>query len=331
MLAKFFYQWNPLNLCGVKVGLEDLIYQPLLSNETLMQDSCGHCRRIKVPSTEASLLERVIFWLQVHINEKDHLETIDKLISLFYEKLLLHPPEETEELQRLNSEIENLRSLKNDYNFVYLKKGDPAFIELRLSEIEQHAYSIFSYFYKQHVTIEEDERKRAFLSFQEKADKIFQILKDEYYLGLVKARFIMIAPLDILRYLLPERIQSLDVRFQTIQELCEQIKSMEARYNGTFTIPHLNECVNQMRFCIDKELHKIELELQVLIRCLQIRYHLMPCHPIKKILDCMEIHLKGREERQSMTSALFQEALAIEIHRIKSILKNDLFSDHNLA
>src|ERR1700730_8219171 len=112
MLTEFIYQWNPFNICGREVGVDDLICNPLQISETLMQDSQGRCRRIHVPSPHSSLWEKTVYWLQIHLNEKGHLDAIDKIISLFYQKLLQFPPQKTEGIQEFNLQIDQLRSLK---------------------------------------------------------------------------------------------------------------------------------------------------------------------------------------------------------------------------
>ena len=61
MLTKLIYRWNPFNLCGLEVGIEDLICHPLRPNETLRQDDFGSCRRIKAPSPDSTLWEKFIF------------------------------------------------------------------------------------------------------------------------------------------------------------------------------------------------------------------------------------------------------------------------------
>lgn len=319
MLAEFLYEWNPFNIYGTKVEYEDLIHRPLLSCETLMQDRLGHCRRLKVPADQANLLEKIMYWFQVHLNEKGHLEAIDKLISLFYQELLLNPPEKTEELQKLNSQINQLRQLKNDYFFVYLKKGDPTFIDLRLSEIEQHAYSIFSYYYKQLVDAQEEERKLVFQLFEKKAEKSLKYLREEYKAGLTKARLLMIMPENILFSLVEERIHSLDQRLLFIQNFYTQMSELEKHFEGTFTIPNLSDWINHLRSQLQIEKNKIAAELEIVIKSLILHSHLVPCDErVKQFLKLMEVDPDIWNKR---SSSLFKEVLEDEINRMKSLFE----------
>lgn len=38
MLTEFFYRWNPFNIFGNEVGIEELLCNPLQPSETLRQD-----------------------------------------------------------------------------------------------------------------------------------------------------------------------------------------------------------------------------------------------------------------------------------------------------
>lgn len=293
MLAKLiyqFYQWNPFNLYGIEVEVEDLINCPLCSTETLRQDKYGSCRRIKAPSLDSSLWERWIFWLQVHLNEKGHLEAIDKLISLFYEKLLQNPPQLTQRFQEFKYQLNQLRCLKNDYGFVSLHQGDPSWVEYRLSEIEKSAYSIFEYYHKKQVSEQEEDRKKTFEFFQQHMDRKLEELAVEYLLGLEKVRLFTVAPYDVLPALFEERIKSLQERLKEIEALKDQIDEMERMHEGKFTIPFIKDYLKRMRLKLYHEIQKIGFETKLLIMNLIINYQITPFKDrVKVFLDIFQI------------------------------------------
>lgn len=322
MFTKFLYEWNPFNICGSEVGIEDLLSKPLQSSETLRQDTLGHCRRIQVPSHRADIWERVVFWLQTHLNEKGHLEAIDHLISLFYQKLLRDPPQKTEKLQEFNYQINQLGSLKNDYGFT-LVKTDSSFIDSRLKEIKQHAYSIFAYYYKLEVIEQEETKRKDFCLFQEHVHLIFQQLEDEYLSGLNKAHFVMLAPLDLLRQLIEERIQSIHDRLQAIQELHQEINKIEKMHEGQFTVPFINEYLDHIRIKLSNEVYKVKVEGELVIRNLILNYHLTSFkEEVKLLLDSLQVdpetHRQGKR-----CACLFKEALDIEIEQIRKLFRRE--------
>ena len=249
MLTELFYQWNPFNVCGKEVEVEELICHPLQSNETLRQDRLGHCKRLQVPPSHSSLWKKVVFWLQTHLNEKGHLEAIDKLISLFYHKMLHSPPQNTENLLEIRDQIDQLRLLKNDYGFSHLKAPNSSFIDIRLKEIEQHAYSIFTYYYKMEVIEKEEEGKRKFYLFQEEVYVKCQQLALEHAVGMIQIRFLTMVPVEILKVLLRERIKSINDRLYSIQVLHQNIDEMEKMYEGKFTIPFIHFTTNVPEAC----------------------------------------------------------------------------------
>lgn len=310
------YQWNPLNIYGMRVDVEEIICQPLLPCETLMEDGQGSCRRIKVPVGESTALDRMKFWLQMHLNKNGHLVAIDNLITSFYQKLINEPPEETEDLQEFNLQIDRLRSLKNDYQFLYYE-GNSSFIEARLKVIEEQAYSMFAYFYRQKVNEQEEERKHAFTQFVDHLQEKLEELNYEYCLGLIEARFIERAPTNDVDNIFKERVGSLDRRLEHVEALQGRINEIESNYEGKFTIPCLSDKLNRMRLQVESELHKLGIELELLIKNLVHHYHLSPQkEEIKALLDLMEINPEEILE-ENETPTLFHEAIVNEIKRIK--------------
>ncbi|CAF23336.1 hypothetical protein [Candidatus Protochlamydia amoebophila] len=83
MIKNVLSRWNPLNIFGTEVEYQDLLHQPLESDETLIQDSRGCIHRLKVSSKHSTFWETVLYWIQIHLNKKGHLDAIDKLLSSF--------------------------------------------------------------------------------------------------------------------------------------------------------------------------------------------------------------------------------------------------------
>lgn len=317
-MFEIFYHWNPLNIYGLKVFVEDLVSEPLRQNETLMEDGQGSCRRIKVPVQNSTLLDRSWFWLQVHCNKKGHLEAIDNLISQFYQKILEEPPQETEKLQNLYMQIEQLRSLKNDYHFVFLK-SDASFIEERLKFIESHTYAMFSYLYKQKVIEEEEERRSAFSTFDEGLREKVANLNFEFCSGLVKAHFLMTASTDVLDDLFVERIYSIDQRLMHIEELGTLIDEIERSHEGKFTIPCIEEHLKRMRSDLESELRNLGIELESLIQNLVNHYHISPTkQDAKAFLDFLEVD-PDKHRMKDSNAAMFHEVLFSEVKRMKKL------------
>ncbi len=326
MLTKLIRHWNPFNLYGIEVDIEDLICNPLKSNETLRQDYRGHCKRIQAPSIHSSNWEKFVFWLQIHLNEKGHLEAIDKMISLFHEKLLKDPPQVIEQLQKFNFQADKLRSLKNDYGFVYLKQGDAYFIELRLNEIKQHAYSIFADHHGKQAHAEEEARRLAFLMFVTQMEQKLEELDISYSEGLRKARLMLIASSHYLQMLFEERVQSLQNRFKIIQELESQINEVEMKYKGKFTIPSADEYFYRLRARVCHEVRKIGIEAESVIENLIINYRIGPFkEEIKLLLFSVEIDPDTIQEvDRDLNKTPFCEELQDEIHRIQTHFKSFL-------
>lgn len=317
MLTEFLCQWNPFNIFGSEVGVEELLCKPLQPSETLRQDVQGRCRRIQVPSHCATIWEKAVFWVQTHLNEKGHLETIDKLISLFYQKLLQSPPQKTEKLQEFNHQINQLLSLKNDYGFTYIKTTNSSFIDSRLKEIEQHAYSIFSYYYKLEVFEQQELKKKEFHFFQQEIALIFQQLAVEHFSGLNKAYLLMMVPLDMLHQLIQERVQSIHDRLQIIQQLHQKINKIEKIHEGQFTVPFIRGYLKHIRIKLSNEVEKIKVEGELVIRNLVLNYHLTPFKKeVKQLLDSLKIDPEINRQIKTCT-CLFKEALDFEIERIR--------------
>jgi hypothetical protein len=320
MLTEFIYHWNPFNLFyGIEVSVEDLICNPLRPTETLRQDPHGHCRRIRAPTLNSSLWERAIFRLQTYLNEKGHLEAIDKIITRFHDQLLQNPPQFTERLQEFNLQADQLLSLKNDYGFVYLKEGDPAFVESRLEQIKEQAYSIFSQYHELRVLEEEEARKKAFMLFQEEIEQRLIQLSFSYQEGVHKTRFLLVASADLLQYLFEERVQSLKNRFKMVQELQKQIDEMELRHKGKFTIIGIEDYFRLLRTRLCNETRKIGVEAESLIYNLLINYHIAPFkEEVKLLLYSIEIDPED-VRMDEITIISFHEELKDEISRIQTI------------
>lgn len=276
MLINMLYEWNPFNLFGNEVCIDELIGTPLTSHETLRLDGGGRCRRIQATPPNSSIWRKALFWVQTHVHGRDHLHAIDALISHFYNKLLQDPPKIICQLQKFNEEVEVLHCLKRDYGFVHLKIGDPALVEARLFEIKQHAYSIFEFYHKQCAIQKEEERKRTYTAFKQQVDLELHILHGCHEAGLQKARILSIADCELLQFIFEERMDSLEARLRTIQKLQMELNEMERIHETAFTVPMIKEYVEKVRRKLYCELDKITFELEVVVQNLIINSHISP-------------------------------------------------------
>lgn len=321
MLTLLMNQWNPFNLYGKEVEVEDLICHPLMSTETLRQDSRGCCRRIKAPSLHSSLWEKWVFWLQIYLNEKDHLDAIDKIISLFQERLLQHPPYQTKELQEFNFQADKLQALQNDYGFAYLRKGDPSLVEFRLNAIKQQAYSIFAHYHEERVCEEEEARKQALILFQEDIEQKLKDLDKGYRVGLTKARFLLVASSNV-QVLFEERVKSLQKRFKIIQGMQKKMDEMEDMLRGKFTMIDFENYFHRLRCRVCIEVLKIGLEAESMIENLMINSCISPNREtIESLLSSIEIHSE-EVEISKIDANFFQENLNHEMKQIQGIFKS---------
>jgi hypothetical protein len=258
--------------------------------------------------------------LQTHLNQKGHLEAIENLIALFHQKLLQNPPQKTENLQECHSQIHRLRSLKNDYFFAQ-QKGDSSFIDSRLKEIEQQAYSIFTYYHKQQAQEQEELRKQAFIQFEEHVEEMLEQLAEEYASGLLKGRLLIIAPPDMLSSLFEERVTSLDRRIEKIDILHQQLLEMEMFHKGKFTIPFIEDKLNSIKRRLCHEIHKLKIEAELIITHLIWNYRLtLSKEESQVLLDNFQANPAMPLEDFSSISLLFKETLETEIQRIKEVL-----------
>lgn len=323
MIAEFLSQWNPFNVYGAEVKLDDLIHTPLQPNETLMRDKRGCCRRIKTPALRATLWEKVLFWLQVHLNEKGYLDAIDHLISTFENRLFEDPPQQAEKLEEFNGQVTQLRSLKNDYGFVHFTQGDPVHIERRLQTIQRQACSIFEYWHQQQVLEQEAKRKEVFILFCESAEKTLRSLAEIYLDGLQQIRFLMVSPPENMLFLLEERLKSLWIRLEWAQELNQQIDQMEQIHRGKFTIPYIKEYLKTLRIRLCGEVQKIGFEAEIMIENVMVNYRETPFKDqVEAILRSIQVSPDEVLQEEKFTFS--PEGLEQEILRVQK-----LFHSHN--
>jgi hypothetical protein len=319
MIAEFLSQWNPFNVYGAEVKLDDLMRTPLQPNETLMRDKRGCCRRIKTPALRATLWEKVLFWLQIHLNEKGYLDAIDHLITTFENRLFEDPPQQAEKLEAFNEQLTQLRSLKNDYGFVHFTPGgDPVHIERRLQTIQRQACSIFEYWHQQQVLEQEAKRKEAFILFCEGAEKTLHSLAEMYVEGLQHIRFLMVSPPENRLFLLEERLKSLWIRLEWVQQLNQQIDEMEKIHRGKFTIPYIKEYLKALRMRLYSEVQKIGFEAEMMIENVRANYRETPFkEQVEAILRSIQV--SPDEVLQEERFTFSPEGLEEEILRVQKL------------
>lgn len=276
MVSDFFSEWNPFNIFGDEVRIEDLISAPLQQNETLVQSNCGRCRRIKAPYQDSTRWDKFIYWVRTHLNQRGHLEAIDKLLALFQEMVLQDPPLAIEHLEKFDRHVEVLASLKNDYAFVYLQQGDPSRIDHKLHAVQKMAYLIFEYCYRQQALEDEKKRKIAFLNFREIIERTIDDLARQFLVGLKYDRCLMVVSPEWLHDLFEERVLSMHVRLKVIQWLNNEINAMEKTHHGKFTIPRINDYLSALRRRLLCEFKKVVIEAEIMIENVMINFRIFP-------------------------------------------------------
>jgi hypothetical protein len=318
MFIAFLSKWNPFNIYGKETHCEDLIHNPLQSDETLMQDSSGCYHRIRAPLLIARKWNRLKFWCQRRLNKKGHVETIHAIISLFWQKVLNQPLDDVSQLNDLKFQLTQLSSLKNDYCFNYLKKGDPRDIEMLLADIEKQAYRIFEFNYQQKSIAEEKKRRQTFLLFQEQIEQQLVELHRDYLEGLTGARLLIITPFTALEKFLSNRLYQIQQKIDRIEKLYLHIEFIHVEHQGKFTIPYIREYLTTLKEKLCCEIKKIHLELNFIIENLTLNYCIFPLE--KKIVQLMaaldtEINLSFYQK---------QEEIFLELDHLRSSIQKIL-------
>lgn len=272
MIKRLFSWMDPYILFGSKSELENLIESPLQNNETLRLDEQGCFHRLKVPSDQADMWNKAIFWTHIYFNKKSHLPAIDRLILLFEQHVMSRPVLIHSEYQEIMQQIECLRSLKNDYGFTTLGEGNPEEVEEKLLGIEKQAYIIFENYIQQLAIEEENERKETFFNFLKETQDALSLLCKESWFGLQEARHLLTAYEDDIPALLGERLHNLEARLLLTQDINDEIEEMDNLHRGKFTVPDIDMQLNSLRNKLDLEINNLEKEIEILIENL-INYY----------------------------------------------------------
>ncbi|WP_068468386.1 hypothetical protein [Candidatus Protochlamydia phocaeensis] len=321
MFNEALSRWNPFNVFGSEIEIEDIIRHPLQHNETLMQDSRGRFHRITAPASQASFWDKLIFWIQTHLNQKGHLDAIDNIILSFQERVLQQPILAAEELKAIKAKMESLKSLKNDYCFTHLHLGDPLSIDLRLKAIEDQAYSIFEKSIQQMAKEQEDVRRKQFVIFTQAMQIALARLNKEYLISLKQLRFLVVSFPPQLTILFQDRIENIRSRLFLIQQLNDQIVIMKKDHQGKFTISGVDAYLEQIRSQLRLEIEKIKVEIDVLIENLKINHHINPLkEQIAEFLVSIGIHLDEEKEIKEKKLPSPIQCLLEEIEQIKRAL-----------
>lgn len=276
MLRDFLSHWNPINCLGREIDIDDLVDFPLQSHETLMQDSLDHFHRITVPSTHSSLWAQWLFWLQRHLNKNGHLEAIDNIISTLQNKILTLPLKDPSDMKKFKSQLEVLRSLKNDYFFTVLGQGDQSFIEQRLKIIEDQVYHRYVQNIQEEATDREQKRRLCFEKFSLDCSATMNYLRKESVKNIYAMRLLMVSTSEDLKSQFHACSSSIRFRIGLCQMLYLQIKKIEEENQGKFTIPNLEENLNQCRHKLLEAISQLMTEVELFAENLKINYFINP-------------------------------------------------------
>lgn len=276
MIKRLFSWLDPFFLFGYKEELENLVKTPLQLDETLRLDKNGSFHRLKVPTNQANLWNKLIFWTHIHFNKKSHLTAIDQLIFLFEQRILALPCLVHTEFQKVSEQIECLKSLKNDYGFSVLGEGDPVEIDQKLQRIEKHANLLLEKYMKQTALEEEEKKRKIFLHFFKEAQAILTLLSQESWFGLQEARRLLVAFSEDIPFLFAARLHNIQTRLLLTQDLNEEIDAIDSDFQYKNVIPDINIYVNGLRHKLNREVNNLEEEIEVLIENLRGYYYYHP-------------------------------------------------------
>jgi hypothetical protein len=269
MIKNILLQWNPFNIFGTRIEYQDLIHHPLQIDETLRQDSRGCVRRLKVPSQKSSYWEMILYWIQTHLNQRGHLDAIDKLLSSFDAQTVQCSFLASKEFKEIKSNLETLKSLRNGYHFqlAEIKK-----IDRRLAEIETKASAIFEYSMQKMAKEQEEEREKFFLFLKEEVKLIHAECKEQHQNNLQKIKLLLLASPQHLTKFFQEWVVHMRSRTRKIRMLIEKINLLEINHQGKFTIPLFERHIEEMRKKLKESLELMESETKILIDDLEINY-----------------------------------------------------------
>jgi hypothetical protein len=298
MLANFFSYWNPLNIYGDRIGVEDLIIHPLESDETLMEDSTGCCHRIRTPSNQSNIWKKIIYWFQIHLNENDFPIASDHLIMELHRILLDDPPTLTQRLAEFYTKIEKLESLKKSDESDQLEE-EIAQIDAKLLSLRRIAYLIFAYSHHEHVKEKELSRKERFFLFKEIVSQNLSLISQEYIRCAILDRLLIIVTEDKLKSLFSERCASIKHRLDILQDTNAQINEIEDLHLGKFTIPHIKRIIRRLRSRVQYELRKLVVEAGMMVDQLIINFQIYPKnHAVATLLEYLIANPHRNEKKK---------------------------------
>jgi len=249
MLKDFLSKWNPLNIFGLEVKIEDIIQCPLKPHETLMQDCRGHFHRITAPLSQSSCYARLLFWLQTHLNSRGHLDAINAVVQQLQSQLMQNPPYLIDALKTFNENTEVLRCLKNDYYFSYLQQGNPQVVDEQISDIQRQAYSIFAKMHHQQVEEQEQKRRDEFFAFYAYTKREIEKLASVYSKCFQD------------NVMTTDQLKCLTQRLDVIEDLCDKINQMKVKHQGKFTIPSVHDYFQTFHLQLKMEIEKVLAEM----------------------------------------------------------------------
>lgn len=123
------------NLYGQETNIDNLVKQPLSISETLMQDGRGCFHRVRI-SEKSAIIQRIMFWVQCHLNKREYLDAIPNLLRSFEERAIervkaIEWDEKNRSTDRVNPILTEvwqqadqlISNLQNDYRFTYFEEN----------------------------------------------------------------------------------------------------------------------------------------------------------------------------------------------------------------
>lgn len=175
---------------GEQTSLNHLLSNPLQSDQILMQDRRGNFHRVDMITEQSALMSKIFFWIQTHLNTKDHLDATQNVLKQFKEEKLRNESiNGKEDGNRMIAEVEVLaQSLQNGLNAK--KLAIKTIIEKEIEVIKSHVEGILEKKERERYQKQEAERiaklekqeeaeKKEFQSFKESVKAIVHNIKQE--------------------------------------------------------------------------------------------------------------------------------------------------------
>jgi hypothetical protein len=257
-------------LYGERVEVEDLINRPLKINERLMRDNEGFYHRISIPEVRASLSNRIIYWIQTHLNTKWDLEAIPDLIIYFNENILKMHLEAGKNLEHV---FEKGKKLKEDLHLNHKSTYAGKTIEemdVTLKKLEDEVNRIKENEKIDGIIRQEDERKKKYTTDYQEIEKKIAGIKANSETNLKTINLLMTTRSYHLQELFEKILKSINLELDEVEKSVSEFNrftSEQKKYKG---FPFTEQLLNNIKIRIKDVISLIALQIETAIKNLNI-------------------------------------------------------------